>query len=70
MSKEILLNFSRRLREQRLKHGLSQETLAEKAGLHRTYITSIEGQGRNVTLLVINRIASALNIPIKDLLDF
>ena len=65
--KEILLKFGNTVREERLKLRLSQEELAEKANLHRTYIGMIERAERNITLKNIDKIAKALNLKIKDL---
>jgi transcriptional regulator with XRE-family HTH domain len=48
------------VRKKRLQLGLSQERLAEKAGLHWTYIGGIERGERNVSLLNIVKIARAL----------
>ena len=47
---------------------ISQEELAHKANLHRTYIGMIERAEKNITLLNINKIASALEVPITELL--
>lgn len=54
----------------RLRHarGFSQEKLAELAGLHRTYVGGIERGERNVALLNIIRLASALNVTASELL--
>jgi transcriptional regulator with XRE-family HTH domain len=65
----ILLKFGERVRVFRKEEGLSQEDLAHKAELHRTYIGMIERAEKNITLLNIEKIANALNISIKDLLD-
>jgi len=46
---------------------MSQERLAERAGLHRTYIGAIERGERNVSLKNIARIAKALGVQAKDL---
>lgn len=56
----------RRLRKER---GLSQEELAEAAGVHRTYVGMIERSEKNVTIYNIERIALALNVPPGSLLD-
>jgi Helix-turn-helix. len=48
---------------------ISQEELAFRAGLHRTYIGMIERAEKNVTLCNIKKIADALGIDIKDLFD-
>jgi len=48
--------------------GISQEKLAELAGLHRTYISSVERQGRNLTIDNMERIALALEVHIHELL--
>lgn len=68
MKTEILKKFGQRVREERLKQGLSQEELAEKASLHRTYIGMIERAEKNITLINIGKISKALGISIEDLL--
>jgi transcriptional regulator with XRE-family HTH domain len=60
--------FGRRLRELRLAGGLSQEALADAAGLDRTYVSSCERGKRNVSLQNIYRLARALGVPPEDLL--
>jgi len=69
MKKDILVKFGNKVREGRLKQGLSQEALAEKASVHRTYIGMIERAEKNITLENIEKIAIALNLTPKDLLD-
>ncbi len=61
--------FAKKLKEFRVSKGLSQEELADIAGLHRTYIGSVERGERNISIDNIERLASALDIKIKDLLD-
>ena len=68
MKKEILSKFGNRVREERLKKSLSQEELALKAGVHRTYIGMIERAVKNITLANIEKIAKALKIDITNLL--
>ena len=66
--KNILNRFGDRVREERLKQKLSQEELAEKAGVHRTYIGMIERAEKNITLKNIEKVAKALNISIDKLI--
>lgn len=67
MDKEpILLAFGQRVQELRKQRNLSQEQLAELAGVHRTYIGMVERAEKNITLYNINRIAKALKVGIKD----
>jgi transcriptional regulator with XRE-family HTH domain len=56
------------LRTQRLERGLSQEDLADLAGLHRTYIGSVERAERNISVDSMERLAAALRLDITDLL--
>ena len=68
MDKEpILLAFGQRVQELRKEHNLSQEQLADLAGVHRTYIGMIERAEKNITLCNIERIAKALEVNIKYL---
>ena len=60
--KQRLTSFGRRVSSLRRASGLSQEQLAAKAGLHRTYIGGVERGERNVSLLNIHRLAEALGI--------
>ena len=68
MNNKILRQFGDEVERLRKAKGWSQEELAKKAGLHRTYIGSIERSERNVSLMNIQRIAKALNIEIRNLL--
>lgn len=56
------------LRRARAELGLSQEGLAELAGLHRTYVGGIERGERNVSIDNIERLAVALQVDVVDLL--
>ncbi len=56
------------MRMLRFKRGWSQETLAEAAGLHRTYVSCIERAERNVGLDNVEKIAAAFGLPISELL--
>ena len=67
MRDEILRLFGERLRELRSERNLSQERLAELAGLDRNYIGQIERAERNVALVNIVRIAKALDLEPAEL---
>lgn len=54
--------FAVNVRMYRIQGGLSQEALAEKAGLHRTYISAVERERRNICIENIEAIANALGI--------
>lgn len=69
MKEALLTKFGQRVRSERLKLGLSQERLASKAGVHRTYIGMIERAEKNITLENINKIAHALGIRISKLME-
>ena len=69
MKKEILIKFGNKVRERRAALGLSQEELASRAGVHRTYVGMIERAEKNITLENIQKIAKALEIPLEKLMD-
>ncbi|MBN9523763.1 helix-turn-helix transcriptional regulator [bacterium] len=57
--------FAVKVRREEL--GLTQEDLADKAGIHRTYLSDVERGTRNLSLLNIERLAAALAITMTDL---
>lgn len=65
--KEYLERFAQRVRVLREEQGISQEKLAERAGLHRTYIGMVELLERNPSLICIYKIANGLGIDVKEL---
>lgn len=62
------LRFARLLKSERLARGVSQEALAELAGLHRTYVGSVERGERNVAVDNMEALANALGLDISELL--
>lgn len=62
------VRFGRNLKRLRIAAGLSQEELAARSGLHRTYISSVERGNRNVSLENIFALAEALKSDPRDLL--
>ena len=65
-----ILKFGRRIRDERLKRKLSQEKLGEMAGVYRTYIGMIERGEKNITLLNMEKFALALDMELRQLIDF
>ncbi len=57
--------FAEKARREEL--GLTQEDLAERAGIHRTYLSDVERGGRNVSLINIEKVAEALSMRISEL---
>ena len=58
----IINVFANNVKKYRLDIGLSQEAFAEKAGLHRTYISALEREKRSISLDNIQKIADALEV--------
>ena len=54
--------FATNVKKYRIEKGLSQEALAELAGLHRTYVSAVERERRNISIDNVENIANALNI--------
>jgi transcriptional regulator with XRE-family HTH domain len=67
---DIQKQFGKRVRELRLARGLSQEELAFRAGVHRTYLGGIERGERNPSLKNIAAIAEALKVTLPELFSF
>lgn len=59
--------FGDRVTKLRKKRGWTQEDMAERSGIHRSYLAGIETGSRNPTLDVIVKVANSLHVPIADL---
>ncbi|WP_299796667.1 helix-turn-helix transcriptional regulator [uncultured Shewanella sp.] len=70
MDDQLLAAFGAHIKKLRLSNSLSQEQLALRADIDRTYISGIERGKRNVSVINLFKIADALNIPASTLLDF
>ncbi len=66
---EIIKTVGERLKHCRMRKGLSQEQLAEKCGLHPTYIGQVERGEKNATIESIWKIANALELPLEVLFE-
>ena len=67
---DIKLLVGKRVRELRNSIGISQEELADLAGLDRTYITSVECGKRNISIVNIEKLTNALQISLKEFFSF
>ncbi len=70
MEKDILKKFAERLKELREEKGISQEELALKGNIDRTYIGRIERCDRNPSLMILYKIAIAFEMELSELLNF
>jgi len=70
MNTKILKNFGETVKKKRRQRDLSQEQLAEKLGIHRTYMSFIERGQRNPGLLMLFKISRALKIKLPELFEF
>ena len=65
---KIIEKIAQNIKEYRLEKGYSQELLAEKAGLHRTYISLLERKKKNVSVVILEKVAIALGVQLSDLI--
>ena len=66
---DVRQRLKQNLQRLRAEKGWSQEELADRAGLHRTYISGVERGVRNPTVTVVEKIADALDVECGALLD-
>lgn len=67
---DIKLLVGKRVKELRNKLGISQEELADLAGLDRTYVTSVECGKRNISIVNIEKLAKALKVSLAEFFTF
>lgn len=68
--KDILLKFGQKMQKVRQSKGITQEELAARLAMHRTYIGLIERGEGNPTIRTLYKIAKALKVPASELLPF
>lgn len=69
IDREKLQSLGKRIKKMRGERSLSQEELAELAGVHRTYVGMIERGEKNVTVFSAQKISAALGISISELFE-
>ncbi|WP_277981874.1 helix-turn-helix domain-containing protein [Sphingomonas phyllosphaerae] len=65
---DVRQRLSANLRRLRLEQGWSQEDYADRAGVHRTYVSDIERGARNPTITVVEKLAAPFTLTASDLL--
>ena len=65
---EIRQRLAQNLRRLRTEKGWSQEEYADRAGIHRTYISDIERGARNPTIMIVEKLAQALDVKAAELI--
>ena len=69
MQAGVQFKFGRRVRQLRLAAGMTQEDLAHRCGLFRTYMSRIETGRANPTLTMIDALAGSLQVPVAQLFE-
>ena len=70
MNTTILMRLGKNLKKYRLEKNMTQETLAEKVGIHPTYVGKIESGKNNLSVKMLFKISRALNITLCEVFDF
>jgi|TARA_R110002072_G_scaffold80606_1_gene185103 transcriptional regulator with XRE-family HTH domain len=66
---DIRQRLAQNMRQIRREKGWSQEELADRADVHRTYISGVERCVRNPTITIVGQIADALGVKVGELVD-
>jgi len=70
MNTKILEKMGKNLKNIRLDKGMTQEVLAEKVGIHPTYVGKLEGGKNNVSVKMLFKISRALGVKLSNIFDF
>ncbi|MEI6304985.1 MAG: helix-turn-helix transcriptional regulator [Candidatus Taylorbacteria bacterium] len=70
LNKQYLIFLGKKIRSEREKMGVSQEEFGKMAKFHRTYIGMIERGEKNITIFNLKKVAEALKVQVRDLIDF
>lgn len=66
---KVQMAFGKAVRKARKARGISQEALADLAGLHRTYVGDVERGERNISLLNMSKIARAMHLKLSEMVS-
>lgn len=70
MNTKVLENLGKNLKEYRLDCGMTQEILAEKVGIHPTYVGKLESGKNNPSVKLLFKVSRALGVKLSDIFDF
>ena len=70
MNTKILIRLGKQLKIIRKEKGLTQEQLAEKVGIHPTYVGKLEGGKSNLSTLLLFKISRALDVKLSKIFEF
>jgi transcriptional regulator with XRE-family HTH domain len=70
LDRQFLLFLGKNIRRLRERQGISQEEFGKAVGVHRTYVGMVERGEKNITIFSLRKFAEALNVKVKDLIDF
>ncbi len=70
MNTKVLENLGKNLKKYRLYCGMTQEILAEKVGIHPTYVGKLESGKNNPSVKLLFKVSRALGVKLSDIFDF
>ncbi len=70
MNTKVLENLGKNLKKYRLDCGMTQEILAEKVGIHPTYVGKLESGKNNPSVKLLFKVSRALGVKLSDIFDF
>jgi transcriptional regulator with XRE-family HTH domain len=70
LDQQFLIFLGKNIRKLRERKNISQEQFGTMVGVHRTYVGMVERGEKNVTIFSLRKFAEALNVKVKDLIDF
>lgn len=70
LNRQFVVFLGKNIRKLRERKNISQEQFGEMVGVHRTYVGMVERGEKNITIFSLRKFAEALNVKVKDLIDF
>lgn len=70
LSRQYLIFLGKNIRDLRERRNISQEQFGKMVGVHRTYVGMVERGEKNITIFSLRKFAEALNVKVRDLIDF